>query len=236
MKPILPILTATIVTLSSPTCNAQSVEDWTEANLDSLVKLYFHLHSNPELSYQEKETSERIAAEWERAGYQVTPNIGGFGVVAILKNGPGPTVMLRTDLDALPVTEATGLEYASTAQVANEDGSKTGVMHACGHDIHMANLVGVARYLAVYRDRWQGTLMLIGQPAEERVGGAKAMTGVSCREQLQSRRLVRHLPRSGSGSRYPDLRHVAPTQQALARGLLPFHLESQGKPTRPRCS
>ncbi|APZ96974.1 M20 metallopeptidase family protein [Fuerstiella marisgermanici] len=175
MKSILLIIATVFVAFSPSIAPAQSVEDWTEANLDSLVKLYFDLHRNPELSYQEKETSKRIADEWERVGYKVTRNFGGFGVVAILENGPGPTVMLRTDLDALPVTEATGLEYASTVKVTNEDGSKTGVMHACGHDIHMTNLVGVARYLAAYRDRWQGTLMLIGQPAEERVGGAKAM-------------------------------------------------------------
>jgi len=156
-------------------CRAQSIEDWTEANLDPLVKLYFHLHRHPELSFQENDTSERIAAEWKTAGYEVTENVGGYGVVAILKNGDGPTVMLRTDLDALPVKEETGLKYASSVTVANEDGSQTGVMHACGHDIHMTSLVGVARYLSQHRDQWKGTLMLIGQPAEERVGGAKAM-------------------------------------------------------------
>lgn len=159
----------------STSCQAQTVSDWTEANLDSLVKLYFHLHTHPELSYQEKETSARIAAEWKSAGYEVTPNVGGYGVVAILKNGDGPVGMLRTDLDALPVTEETGLDYASKVTVTAEDGSKTGVMHACGHDIHMTSLTGVARYLAEHKDQWQGTLMLIGQPAEERVGGAKAM-------------------------------------------------------------
>lgn len=156
-------------------CCAQSVEKWTEQNLDSLVQLYFHLHQHPELSYQERETSQRIAKEWQEAGFEVTRDVGGYGVVAILKNGDGPTVMLRTDLDALPVKEETGLEYASTVTVPTEDGGLTGVMHACGHDIHMTNLVGVARYLAAYRDQWSGTLMLIGQPAEERVGGAKAM-------------------------------------------------------------
>ena len=153
----------------------QSVHDWTEANLDSLVQLYFHFHQHPELSYEEKETSARIAKEWKTAGFEVTSNVGGFGVVALLMNGDGPTVMLRTDLDALPVTENTGREYASQVVVRNTDGSQTGVMHACGHDIHMTNLVGVARYLAAHKDQWHGTLMLIGQPAEERVGGAKAM-------------------------------------------------------------
>ena len=155
--------------------SAQNVEDWTEENLDSLVQLYFHFHQHPELSYEEQETSARIAKEWKAAGFDVTSNVGGYGVVALLTNGDGPTVMLRTDLDALPVTELTEREYASKVVVRNTDGSRTGVMHACGHDIHMTNLVGVARYLAAHKDRWQGTLMLIGQPAEERVGGAKAM-------------------------------------------------------------
>jgi amidohydrolase len=153
----------------------QSVNDWTEENLDSLVQLYFHFHQHPELSYEEKATSARIAREWKTAGFEVTANVGGYGVVALLKNGDGPTLMLRTDLDALPVTELTEREYASKVVVTNTDGSRTGVMHACGHDIHMTNLVGVARYLAAHMEQWQGTLMLIGQPAEERVGGAKAM-------------------------------------------------------------
>ncbi len=175
MKSVLPIFLILFGASGLTTCRAQSVADWTEANLDSLVRLYVHLHAHPELSFYEKDTSERIAAEWRSAGYEVTTGVGGYGVVAILKNGEGPTVMLRTDLDALPVKEETGLDYASVVTVANEDGSQTGVMHACGHDLHMTNLVGVARWLAEHRDRWSGTLMLIGQPAEERVGGAKKM-------------------------------------------------------------
>ncbi|MCA9058372.1 MAG: amidohydrolase [Planctomycetaceae bacterium] len=154
---------------------AQSVDEWSEAHLDDLVRLYVHLHRHPELSFQEKETSARIAEEWRAAGYEVTTGVGGYGVVAILKNGDGPVLLLRTDLDALPVREETELDYASTVVVTNEDGSQTGVMHACGHDIHMTSLVGVARYLSQHRTAWRGTLMLIGQPAEERVGGAKAM-------------------------------------------------------------
>lgn len=154
---------------------AEPVDKWTEKNIESLTDLYFHLHAHPELSYFEKETSARVASEWKKAGYDVTSNIGGFGVVAVLKNGDGPTLMLRTDLDALPVSENTGLDYASKATFTKEDGSKVGVMHACGHDIHMTNLVGVGRYLAENKDAWQGTLILIGQPAEERVGGARAM-------------------------------------------------------------
>lgn len=175
MKSVLAVFLILLGGSALTNCRAQSVADWTEANLDSLVKLYFHLHTHPELSFQEKDTSEQIATEWKSAGYEVTTGVGGYGVVGILKNGEGPTVMLRTDLDALPVKEETGLEYASEVTVANEDGSQTGVMHACGHDIHMTNLVGVARYLAEHKNEWRGTLMLIGQPAEERVGGAQKM-------------------------------------------------------------
>ena len=157
------------------TAQATDSDSWIESNLDSLAELYLYLHTHPELSYQEEETSAKIAAEWGASGYQVVRNVGGHGVVAVLKNGDGPTVMLRADLDALPVTEATQLDYASTVVVTNDDGSRTGVMHACGHDIHMTNLVGVARYLATHRNLWSGTVMLIGQPAEERGGGARAM-------------------------------------------------------------
>lgn len=161
----------------SSVVSADGPDEWIESNLDSLASLYLHLHTHPELSFQEKQTSERIASEWKASGYEVTQNVGGYGVVAMLRNGKGPTIMLRTDLDALPVTEDTGLDYASTVMVDSEGGGRTGVMHACGHDIHMTNLVGVSRYLAAHQHLWSGTLMLIGQPAEERGGGAKAMLG-----------------------------------------------------------
>lgn len=154
---------------------ASDTDIWLDASMDSLADLYLHLHTHPELSYQEKNTAARIADEWQTAGYSVTSNVGGHGVVGLLKNGDGPTVMLRTDLDALPVTEATGLDYASTVVVTGDDGRQTGVMHACGHDIHMTSLVGVARFLAAHQDQWSGTVMLIGQPAEERGAGARAM-------------------------------------------------------------
>lgn len=163
------------VVLCATTSSAQPPDMWIDKNLDSLSDLYVYLHTHPELSFQEKETAARIADEWQSAGYRVTRNVGGHGVVGILENGDGPVVMLRTDLDALPVTEETGQNYASTVQVKNTDGSLTGVMHACGHDIHMTNLVAVARYLAEHRMEWSGTLMLIGQPAEERGAGARAM-------------------------------------------------------------
>jgi len=171
---IRPVLLAVFLVHAS-TLPAQVTDDWFDANVDALADLYIHLHTHPEVSFQEKETAARLADEWQNVGYTVTRNVGGHGIVGILDNGNGPTVMLRTDLDALPVTEETDLDYASTVQVQNTDGSVSGVMHACGHDIHMTNLVAVAKFLAANRTLWSGTLMLIGQPAEERGAGAKAM-------------------------------------------------------------
>jgi len=148
---------------------------WLGDNLDSVVALYHDLHQAPELSFEEKATAARLAKEWAEAGASVTPGVGGTGVVGILENGPGKTLMLRCDLDALPVVEETGLDYASKVRVKDNRGATVGVMHACGHDIHMANLTGTLRYLAAHRDAWSGTLMVIGQPAEERGAGAQAM-------------------------------------------------------------
>lgn len=160
---------------SAVAVRADEPRDWMKQHLDEIVTLYRHFHAHPELSFHEKETAARLAEQWRDAGYEVTTNVGGHGVVGILKNGDGPTLMLRTDLDALPVTEQTGLVYASKVKTKNDAGVEVGVMHACGHDVHIANLVAVARYLAENRDRWQGTVMVIGQPAEERGAGAKAM-------------------------------------------------------------
>lgn len=148
---------------------------WIDTNLEELVQLYRHFHQHPELSFQEQQTAGRLSHEFAEAGAEVTTGIGGHGVVGLLKNGSGPTVMLRTDLDALPVTEQTGLTYASKATANGSDGTTVGVMHACGHDVHITNLVGSARFLAAHKNRWQGTVMLIGQPAEERGAGAQAM-------------------------------------------------------------
>lgn len=148
---------------------------WVNENLDGLVSLYRQLHQHPELSYEEEHTARRMASELQAIGVDVTTEVGGHGVVGILTNGEGPRLMLRADMDALPVTEETGLVYASQVQVEAEDGSSVGVMHACGHDVHMTNLIGVARYLADNKDAWQGTVMFVLQPAEERGGGAKAM-------------------------------------------------------------
>ena len=158
-----------------PNARATDPEQWLNDNMPSLVELYIHFHQNPELSFKEAKTSERFADELEKIGCKVTRNIGGYGVVGVMENGTGPTVMLRADLDGLPVTERTGRPYASTVQVENENGNTVGVMHACGHDIHMTNLLGSAQYLAAHKDQWRGTLILIGQPAEERGSGAVAM-------------------------------------------------------------
>jgi amidohydrolase len=140
-----------------------------------LERLYEHLHAHPELSFYEAETSSRMAAELRQADFKVTENVGGYGVVGLLENGPGPTLLVRADMDALPVVEETGKPYASTVTTSDEDGNTVGVMHACGHDVHMTVWVGAARRLAELKAQWKGTLVFIAQPAEERGGGAKAM-------------------------------------------------------------
>src|SRR5947209_17095141 len=151
--------------------------------MDFLVATYKHLHENPELSTQEKDSSALIAAELRKLGYDVTdhfgrygsPGVVSYGIVGVMRNGAGPTVYVRTDMDALPIVENTGLPYASHVKVKRGDGADVGVMHACGHDIHMSVFLGTARILSEMKDRWSGTLILIGQPAEETVGGAESM-------------------------------------------------------------
>ncbi|MBS0297710.1 MAG: amidohydrolase [Proteobacteria bacterium] len=144
------------------------------ADYPRLDALYKDIHSHPELGHQEVRTAAVLAKEMRAAGLEVTEHVGGTGLVAILRNGPGPTVMVRTELDALPMEEKTGLPYASTVK-AMSGGKESFVAHACGHDIHMAVWVGTARALAANRDRWHGTVMFIGQPAEETFGGASGM-------------------------------------------------------------
>jgi hippurate hydrolase len=153
-----------------------------ERQLPALTETYKHLHRNPELSRHEEQTSAFVAGELRKLGYTVTEHVGkyedgaqAFGVVAVLENGPGPRLLLRTELDALPVEEKTGLEYASTVKTTNAQGQQVGVMHACGHDLHMTVLLGVAREMAERKSQWHGTLMLVGQPAEEITQGAKAL-------------------------------------------------------------
>ncbi|MFH1965177.1 MAG: amidohydrolase [Acidobacteriota bacterium] len=154
-----------------------------DRHMENWLEIYEHLHANPELSYQEKESSSFLAEQMRDAGFEVTERFGdygvegltAYGVVAILKNGKGPVVLIRTDMDALPVTEKTDLPYASTITVLDDSGAETGVMHACGHDIHMTNFMAVGRTLAENRDKWSGTLMMIGQPSEEMGSGAMSM-------------------------------------------------------------
>lgn len=145
------------------------------ADYPALDALYKHLHTHPELSLMEEQTAARLAAELRAAGYAVTEKFGGTGIVGVLKNGPGPVVYFRTDLDGLPVAEETGLPYASTTRVTNLSGQEVPVMQACGHDIHMTVFTGTARMLAALKDRWSGTAVFIGQPAEEIGVGARAM-------------------------------------------------------------
>src|SRR5271168_2646405 len=137
--------------------------------------LYLDIHQSPELSAHETQTATKLAGRLRGLGYDVTEHVGGTGIVAILKNGAGPTVMLRTELDALPVEEKTGLAYASKVHTKDDAGRDVPVMHACGHDLHMASIIGAAAIMAHSKDSWHGTLMLIGQPAEETISGAKGM-------------------------------------------------------------
>ncbi|MEL6113073.1 MAG: amidohydrolase [Pseudomonadota bacterium] len=143
-----------------------------EENLGSLFR---HFHANPELSFRETKTAERLASELETLGFDVTTGVGKTGIVAVMRNGEGPTTLIRADMDGLPVKEASGLTYASTALQTDIDGIEKPVMHACGHDVHITSLVGTARQLSQRKDDWAGTLVLIGQPAEERISGARAM-------------------------------------------------------------
>jgi amidohydrolase len=137
--------------------------------------LYLDLHEHPELSGHETQTAANLAGRLRSFGYEVTEHVGGTGIVALMKNGTGPTVMLRTELDALPVEEKTGLSYASQVRAKDDAGHEVSVMHACGHDLHMASILGTAAIMARSKDTWHGTLILIGQPAEETISGAKAM-------------------------------------------------------------
>jgi amidohydrolase len=138
-------------------------------------ELYIDIHEHPELSSHEVQTAAKLAGRLRSLGYEVTEHVGGTGVVALMKNGAGPTVMLRTELDALPVEEKTGLAYASKVQAKDDAGHEVPVMHACGHDLHMAAIVATATIMARSKDTWHGTLILIGQPAEETIGGATGM-------------------------------------------------------------
>ncbi|MCA9225921.1 MAG: amidohydrolase [Planctomycetales bacterium] len=153
----------------------QQIQTLVAAEYPSLDALYKHLHSHPELSLAERETSARIAQELRDAGCQVTESVGGYGVVGVLENGDGPTIMIRADMDALPIVEQTGLSYASRVTAKDKHGQIVGVMHACGHDVNMTCLVGTARMMNAMRDKWTGTIVFVGQPAEEIGAGAEMM-------------------------------------------------------------
>jgi amidohydrolase len=182
MKALRSILAASVICLPALSALAQPapalrdpVSLLVQQEYPSLFELYKHLHTHPELSFQEEKTAPRFAEELRKAGFEVTTGVGKFGVVGVLRNGTGPTVLVRTDMDGLPVQEQTGLPYASTATARDSAGKEVPVMHACGHDLHMACAVGTARVLNQLKDKWSGTLIFIGQPAEERGAGARAM-------------------------------------------------------------
>jgi hippurate hydrolase len=146
-----------------------------ESDFPGLMQIYQNFHAHPELSGQEKETARRVAESFFRLGAEVAAGVGGHGVVGVIRNGKGPTIMIRAELDALPILEASGLPYASRIKVRGEAGEEVGVMHACGHDMHLAILIGTAGLLMRLRAEWKGTLLLIAQPAEEALEGARAM-------------------------------------------------------------
>ena len=169
--------------LTSPVFAQQTPQQIADAELPSLLTIYKDLHTHPELSTHEERSAAIVAKELKAAGYEVTEKVGkydkpgltSYGVIGVMKNGDGPVVAVRTDLDALPVHEETGVPYASTVTTKNDAGQEVSVMHACGHDIHMSTFIGTARALAKMKDKWKGTVIFIGQPAEETVGGARAL-------------------------------------------------------------
>jgi amidohydrolase len=168
--------------LATGAAAADDLRPWIEPEMPSLIAVYQDLHAHPELSHHEEHTAAFFGSELRKAGFTVTEHIGkypdgtqAFGVAGVLKNGAGPVLLVRTELDALPVEEKTQLPYASHVRTKNDAGQEVGVMHACGHDLHMTSLLGSARLLAKLKDRWSGTLVIVGQPSEETIDGARAM-------------------------------------------------------------
>ena len=176
------VLAVTVLAAVRPAAAQSDLDQRIDSNIEDWVGTYKHFHANPELSTQEKETSALVAGTLRKLGYEVTDHFGqyedaslvSYGVVAVMKNGPGLTVYVRTDMDALPVKENTGMPYASKVTVKRA-GGEVGVMHACGHDLHMTVFLGTAKMLAENNSQWSGTVVMIGQPAEETIGGASAM-------------------------------------------------------------
>jgi amidohydrolase len=176
------LLAAPVIFCLAGTGAAQSLDALITPQLPGLVETYKNIHSHPELSHHEERTAGILAAELRKAGFAVTERVGrypdgsqAYGVVGVLQNGPGPKLLIRADMDALPIVEQTGVPYASNVRSKNAAGQEVGVMHACGHDVHVTTLIGTARTLAASRARWHGTLILIGQPSEETIDGAKAV-------------------------------------------------------------
>ncbi len=169
------LLAGAALTVASTPVHANELRDAVSEDMPGLMELYRDLHANPELSFQEVETAAKLAARARALGFEVTEQVGKTGVVAVMRNGDGPTVMLRADMDGLPLVEKTGLPYASKRTAIPASGVETGVMHACGHDTHMAAWIGTAQLLSERKDEWQGTLVMILQPAEEIGEGALAM-------------------------------------------------------------
>ena len=201
------LLFVSVASAQAPSANRGIDAAQINAIYPEIEKLYMGLHRDPELAFHEQRTAATLAARVKASGFEVTTGVGGTGVVAILKNGPGPTVMLRTELDALPMEEKTGLPFASTVKTKNDAGDVVPVAHMCGHDLHMAAWVGTAELMAKSRDRWHGTLMLVGQPAEEIVAGATAML------------------RDGLFTRFPkpDYALGIHDEHALPAGVIGFH-------------
>lgn len=171
-----------LLSVSAAPAFAQDNSAFLKQQMPNLLDIYKEIHTHPELSHLEEHTSALLADELRKAGYTVTDHIGvypdgskAFGLVGILKNGPGPTLLVRGDMDALPIIEETGTPYASHVLTKNKAGQEVGVMHACGHDVHTTVLIGTARALAAAKSQWHGTLMLVGQPSEETIDGARAM-------------------------------------------------------------
>ena len=173
MKCLFPFAMA--VALAASPVAADPLSTAVKADLPGLLAIYRDLHANPELSFHETRSAAILATEARKLGFEVTTGVGQTGVVAVMKNGPGPVLLLRADMDALPVAEQTGLPYASKVKALTREGAETAVMHACGHDTHMTAWIGAARRLAAMKESWSGTLVMIGQPAEEIGLGAKAM-------------------------------------------------------------
>lgn len=176
-------LAAVCVLFAGPAFAQQSLDSMIDRDLSQLVGTYKALHAAPELSHHEEKTAAFVAGQLRTLGFTVTERVGkyaqpewtSYGIVAVLQNGAGPTVLVRTELDGLPVDEKTGLPYASTVKAKNDAGQDVNVMHACGHDIHMTSFLGTAKMLVALKDQWHGTLVMLGQPAEETVNGARAM-------------------------------------------------------------